>query len=48
MADVTEDMAEGFVIALVWQLLHQGTPETWRSVELWGYVWDTSMHEIVD
>lgn len=30
MADMTEDMAEGFVIPLVWQLLHRGTPETWR------------------
>lgn len=48
MADVTEDMAEGFVIPLVWQLLHQGAPGIWRWAELWGYVWDTSVHEIVD
>lgn len=32
---VTEDMAEGFVIPLVWQLLRQGISETWRSAELW-------------
>lgn len=47
-AGVAEDMAEGFVIPLVWRLLHQGTPETWRWAELWGYVWDISVHEIVD
>lgn len=47
-ADMTKDTTEGFVIHIVWDLLNWRTSENWRLGELRGYVWGTSMHDLVD